>query len=450
MAAEGRPRVLILGAGFAGVGVFQALRKEMSKKEVDITLVDRNNFSLYTPMLAEVCGGAVEPEDVVAPIRTLIRRKCTFDQAEVEEIDITNRKVRISVGGRYGVPKTERDLEYDQLVIAMGSTDNYHHIPGVEENSIGAKEIEDAIEIRNRGLALLERADEEEDTRARRHLLTFVVAGGGFTGVEVMAALNAMLRELAGRHYPNVTEEDIRTIIILPGGRLLPETGEKLAAYTAEALQRRGVEIIFNAHVTGAGPDWVDVKPKAGGETQRIEAHTFIWAGGVQPVPAVHASGLPIGKHGGIQTDSTCRVFANDNVWALGDCAEVPVPHAEGTYAPTAQNAIREGKRVGKNIAAVLRGREPEPFVFTPIGELAVVGTHSGVAILKGMRVKGRKAWWMWRWIYLAKLPRMNQRVRVAIDWFTESAFGVDCAQLPAGRGPKSVDVAKETVGSGT
>jgi NADH:quinone reductase (non-electrogenic) len=233
-------------------------------------------------------------------------------------------------------------------------------------------------------------------------------------------------------------------VLFLPGKRLLPETGEKLATYTATALQKRGTEIMFETVVHAAGPDWVEVKPRSGGEPKRIDAHTFIWAGGVKPVPAVHASGLPIGQHGGIQADSTCRVFANENVWALGDCAEVPTPNQEGTYAPTAQNAIREGKRVGKNILAVVKGQEPQAFEFTPIGELAVVGTHSGVAVLKGLRIKGRLAWWMWRWIYLAKLPRMSQRMRVAIDWFTDSAFGIDLAQLPAGRGPSSVDVQSE------
>ena|SRR5947209_7297968 len=449
MAASGRPRVLILGAGFAGIGVFQALRKEMKQSECEITLVDRNNFSLYTPMLAEVCGGGVEPEDVVAPIRKLTKRKCTFDQGEVEEIDLANKRVRVGIGGRFGVPRTERFLEYDHLVICLGSTDNFRMTPGCEENSVGAKYIEDAIEIRNRGLALLERADEETDPAERKHLLSFVVAGGGFTGVEVMASLNDMLRELAGRNYPNVMEVDVRTVIIVPGKRLLPETGERLAKYTADALAKRGVEIMFETVVHAAGPDWVEVKPRAGGEPTRIGAHTFIWAGGVKPVPAVHASGLPIGEHGGISTDSTCRVFANDNVWALGDCAEVPIPDKDGTYAPTAQNAIREGKRVGKNIAAVLKGKEPQPFVFTPIGELAVVGTHSGVAVLKGIHLKGRLAWWMWRWIYLAKLPRMSQRMRVAIDWFTDSAFGIDCAQLPAGRGPLSADMPTEPVGAG-
>jgi NADH dehydrogenase len=417
----------------------------MKEQDCEITLVDRNNFSLYTPMLAEVCGGGVEPEDVVAPIRSLLKKhSCMFDQAEVEEIDLAKKRVRVTVGGRYGVPKTDKTLEYDQLVICLGSTDNFHMIPGCEDNSVGAKYIEDAIEIRNRALALLECADEQADPQRRKHMLSFVVAGGGFTGVEVMASLNDMLRELAGRNYPNVKEEDVRTVLILPGKRLLPETGEELANYTAEELKKRGAEIMFETVVAGAGPDWIDVKPKAGGEPERIDAHTFIWAGGVQPVPAVHASGLPIGKHGGIQTDSTCRVFANEEVWALGDCAEVPIPNQEGTYAPTAQNAIREGKRVGKNVAAVLKGKEPQPFDYTPVGELAVVGTHSGVAVLKGMHLKGRLAWWMWRWIYLAKLPRMAQRVRVAIDWFTDSAFGIDCAQLPAGKGPTTVDMTRE------
>lgn len=434
------PKVLILGAGFAGLGVFHALRKELSKQEVDITIVDRNNFSLYTPMLAETCGGAIDAPDIVAPIRSVIGRKCVFEQGKVESIDVKNRTVTISIGGpRFGVPLTTRDLTYDHLVICLGSTDNYHNIPGVEENSIGAKDIEDAVEIRNRGLALLERADEEPTAENRNHYLSFVLAGGGFTGVETMAALNDMIRELEP-NYPNITASDIRMILVTPADRLLPETGEKLATYTAHELQERGVEIMFNTVVNAAGPDWVEVKPAKGGEVQRILTHTLIWAAGVKPVAVIDTSGLKIGKHGGIVTDATCRVPDHPNIWALGDCAEIPIPGKEGTYAPTAQNAIREGKRVGQNIAAVIRGQQPAPFKYTPVGELAVVGKHAGVAVLYGFHLKGYIAWWMWRMIYLAKLPRFSQRFRVAMDWFLDSLFGFDIAQLPAGRGPASID----------
>lgn len=450
MAITTRPKVLILGAGFAGVGVFHSLRKELSKKDCDITLVDENNFSLYTPMLSEAAGGSVDAPDIVAPIRSLIRHKCTFDQGRVQTIDTANQKVTITIGGtRYGIPETTRELGYDHLVICLGSTENYHNIPGVEENSIGAKVVEDAIEIRNRALALLERADEEPDDDARKHLLSFVVAGGGFTGVETMAAVNDMVRELE-ETYSNIKQDDIRMILITPGDRLLPETGEKLAMYTARELQKRGVEIMFNTVVNGAGPNWIDVKAKSGGDVHRIEAHTFIWAGGVMPVPVIRTAGLTFGKHGGIAADSTCRVPDHANIWALGDCAEVPIPGQDGTYAPTAQNAIREGKRVGKNIAAVIRGKEPQPFVFTPIGELAVVGKHAGVAVLYGRHVKGFIAWWMWRVIYLAKLPRFSQRFRVGLDWFTDAFFGRDIAQLPSGRGPSSVDSAREPAKSGS
>ena len=430
----GRPTVLILGAGFAGVGVAHQLRKEFDRSQCEIILVDENNFSLYTPMLAEAAGGAVDAPDIVAPIRS-ISRKLTFEQARIDAIDAANKTATVTIGGtEANIPEIQRTLRGDQLVIALGSVTNFRNVPGLEDNSIPAKTVEDAMTIRNRALALMERADEEPDVSFRRKLLTFVVGGGGFSGVETMAALNDLVRDLE-EYYPNIQPDDIRMVLVHPGDRILPELGEKLAKFAQEKLIGRRVEILCETFITGAGPDWVEIKPK-GGEPRRIETHTIIWTGGVMPSPVVSTAGLPLGKHGGIGADSACQVPEHPGIWALGDCAEVPIPGKDGQfYAPTAQNAIRQGKRVGKNIAAVMRGQQPQPFDYTPVGELAIVGRRAGVARLYGFQISGIIAFMMWRAIYLAKLPRMAQRIRVGIDWSMDAVFGRDIAELP-GVGP--------------
>jgi NADH dehydrogenase len=429
----GKPRVVILGAGFAGVGVFQELRRHLTAVECEVVVVDQNNFSLYTPMLAEAAGGAVDASDIVAPVRSLAR-DITFEQGHIDHIDVAGKHVTITIGGeRFGIPDLQRDISYDYLVIALGSVTNYHHIGGLEEHSIPAKTIEDAIEIRNRALALLERADEETDPGLRQEFVTFVVGGGGFSGVETMAALNDMVREIAP-HCPHVLRHEIRTILVHPGDRLLPEIGARLAAYTHSELEKRGVEVMLDTSVDAAGPGWVEIKGARDGESRRIACRTLIWTGGVMPSPVVETAGLRRGRHGGIEVDSTCAVPGHDGIWALGDCAEVPVPGQHSTYAPTAQNAIREGKRVGQNIVAVMNGRQPEPFVYSPVGELAIVGKRAGVASVYGLQFKGIIAWAMWRGIYVAKLPRFSMRFRVVLDWGLEAIFGRDIAQLPGAR----------------
>lgn len=424
------PRVLILGAGFAGIGVAHELRRHYKPDECEITIVDENNFSLYTPMLAEAAGGSVDAADIVAPIRSLFKKHVNFEQARVEEIDAPNRRVTIAVHGEsLGIGDIQRTLECDHLVIALGSITNYRNIPGLEENSLPAKTVSDALAIRNRGMALLERADEEPDPEERRGLLTFVVGGGGFSGVETMAALNDMVRDLC-ELYPNISQDDIRSILVHPGDRILPELSESLGRYAQRELEKRNVEIMLDTVITAAGPDWVEIKGRDG-NPQRIREYTLIWTGGVMPTPVVQRAGVECGKHGGIIAEATCAVPEHPGVWALGDCAEVPQPDSDRPYAPTAQNAIREGKRVARNIQATMNGQAPEPFIYKAVGELAIVGKRSGVARLYSVHLRGILAWAMWRSIYLAKLPSMAQRFRVGLDWSLDLLFGRDIAQLP-------------------
>jgi NADH dehydrogenase len=420
---QGRQQIVIIGAGFAGVNVAQELTRLLGAgPEVRITLVDQNNFLLFTPMLSEVAGGELDARHVVASPRRLSPR-IRFEQGKVESIDLANRSVVLRIGADGSDTRT---LTADHLVIAVGSVPDYRGIPGLKEHSLGMKSIHDAASIRTRILDLLERANLEDDAGLRKQLLTFVVGGGGYTGVETMAAINDLVRSVA-REYPNIRPEEITTIIVEPGERLLSELSADLAAYAQQKLQEHGVQVRLKTKIASAGDDYVDVQPGA-----RLQTRTLIWAGGITPNPLVAKLDCKRGHHGGIIVDECCRVADRAGVWALGDCAEVPKWGSKGTYAPTAQNATREGTTVARNIVSALRREPAHPFRFQPIGELALVGRHSGVAKLYGRHFSGLMAWAMWRAIYLSKMPGMAQRSRIAIDWLLDAIFGRELAEVPA------------------
>ncbi len=321
-------------------------------------------------------------------------------------------------------------------MIAVGSVPHYYDIPGLKEHSLTNKTLEEAAAIRKRVLAVLERANTEQDEKLRHALLTIVVGGGGYTGVETIAAINDLVRDHLP-DYPNLLQEDVHILLFETADRLMMElSAADLAAYAQEKLEQRGVEVRLNTTLAEAGEDYIKFE-----NGERVETHTLIWAGGVTPDPVVETLGVKVGKHKGIVVDACCAVPDHPGVWAVGDCAEVPMPDEDKTYAPTAQNAQREGAQAARNIVAVLRGEAPQPFEYTPIGELAIVGKRSGVAEVYGMRFSGITAWAMWRVIYLAKMPGMGQRVRILLDWTLDTLIGRDAPELSTLRKPASIKI---------
>ena len=416
--------ILIVGAGFAGMTVAHRLSKLLGAREGQIHLIDQNNFLLFTPMLTEVAGSELDARHVVAPAR-LLAECIAFEQGAVREIDLANKSVVLDAGPE---GSERRTLEAGHLVIALGSVSDYHGIPGVKEHSLSLKSINDALAIRNRVLGALEKANWERDPEVRRKTLTFVVGGGGYTGVEIMAAVNALVRSTA-REYPNVAPEDVTAIIVEPGGRLMPELSPALAEFGQRELEKRGVQVRLKTKIASAGPDFVELDTG-----ERIATGTFIWSGGVTPHPLVKQLGCELGKHGGIVVDRCFAVPGYPGVWAIGDCAEVPRAAKPGSYPKTAQVATREGDHLARNIVAAMRGQAPRPFTFKPIGELALVGRHSGVGRVFGLSFSGLAAWMLWRGVYLAKMPGMAQRVRIAIDWTLDMIFGRNIARIPLSR----------------
>jgi NADH:ubiquinone reductase (H+-translocating) len=272
---------------------------------------------------------------------------------------------------------------------------------------------------------LLQRANAEPDALQRRQLLTFVVGGAGLTGVETIAAINDLLRESA-RKFPHVESDEIRTILVDPGPRIMPELSEELAQFASVELKRHGIEIRLNTKVTSAGEDYAELNG-----TERIPTRTIIWAGGITPNRIIKELDCHHSRHGAVVVKEELALPDHPGVWALGDSAEVPKPDHSGFYTPTAQNAVREGTTVGRNIAADLRGRPRERFQFKPLGELALVGRHAGVARILGFEFKGAIAWAMWRLIYWSKMPSLPQRMRILSDWVLDLLFGRNLAPLP-------------------
>ncbi len=410
-------RIVILGAGFGGMFAAAELGRFLPHPDNgEIVLVNERDFLLFTPMLTEAAGGELDARHILSPVRNYSER-ITFIEGRVTGIDVSKKEVAVLAGAR-GPDPAELHIKADHLVLALGSVTNFHHVPGVEQNALQMKQVEDAVAVCDRVLACLERAAIEQDANRRRELLTFVVAGGGYTGVETMAAINDLVRDSV-RKYPNVRASEVRTLLINPGDRLLTETSQELGAYAHRKLHERGVDVRMKASITAAGDDYVEVN-----QNERIPARTLIWAAGVKPNPITDQVAVEKGKHGGIKVNGCCQVNGHRGLWALGDCAEVPRVDGSGTYAPTAQNAIQQGRLVARNILSELSGGAPTPFRYRPMGELALVGKHSGVARVFGFNFSGLFAWAMWRSVYLAKMPGSAQRARVITDWLLDLLFG--------------------------
>jgi NADH dehydrogenase len=417
-------RILVLGGGFGGVYAARHLERLFARRQdVEITLVSRDNFFLFTPLLHEVAASDLDITHIVSPLRTLLSQT-QIVIGDVEAIDVVGRRVRVS----HGFERHEHDLRYDHLVIALGSITNFYALPGLEQRALTMKTLGDAIHLRNRVIATLEEAD-TECAGGGSGLLTFVVAGGGFAGVETVAGLNDFVRE-ALRFYPRLTPDRVRMVLVHPGATILPELGDRLGAYAQQKLAARGIEILTSVKVSGVRDAAVFLD-----DGRTIPTRLVVWTAGTSPHPLVGELPLPLNR-GRIVVDETLAVPGWPGVWALGDCAVVPDRHTGMPHPPTAQHAIRQGKTVAGNIAAAVAGREARAFDFRTIGQLAAIGRRTGVARMFGINFSGFFAWWLWRTVYLSKLPRIEKKCRVAIDWTLDLIFAKDFVQFLTVRAP--------------
>jgi NADH dehydrogenase len=412
-------RILILGGGFGAMAAARKLERILRPDEAELTVVSRENFSVFTPMLPEVPSGNLEPRHVVTPIRAQLRR-ATFVLGEVVGVDFDERIVDV----RHAIDGTQYLLAYEHVVFALGSATSTFNLPGVAEHSLALKDLEDAERIRNHALACFELADVTDDGEKRKKLLTFAIVGGGFTGVEAAGEFTDFFRSIA-RFYRAIDPREISIVLVEAGPRLLPDLASAMGAYSAHALERRGVRVLLNAPVAGADEDGLTLK-----DGTRVATATIIWSAGVKPSPLVASLPIGTGRGGAIVVRHDLSVAGYPGVWAIGDCAQVPAPDGRW-YPPTAQHAIREGPVVARNIANAIRGLPTEPFRYEALGMMASLGGRRGVAGLRGGRVlTGFLAWFLWRTYYLLRLPGIDRQVRVALDWTLGLIFPRDISEL--------------------
>ena len=403
-----RPRILVAGGGYLGLYTAMRLLKKLRAGEATVTVVDPRSYMTYLPFLPEAAGGNVAPRNLVAPLRRVLKKAevLTGHVVSVDQAEKTAH-VRTAAGDTL-------ELHFDQLVVALGSVSRTFPIPGLAEHGIGMKSVEEAISLRNHVMAQLDRADSTTDEAIRRKALTFVFVGGGFAGVETIAEVEDMARD-AVQTYERVSREDMRFILVEAAGRILPEMGADLGVWTKEKLEERGIEIYLETSMESCVDKHVVLK-----NGLEADASTIVWTAGVRPNPALAHFGLPLGPRGHVDTLSSLQVKGLDHVWAGGDNAQVPdLAVGEGAWCPpNAQHAVRQAPVLADNVLAALRGQAPKEYRHKNLGAVAGLGLHKGVAILfNRLKLKGRPAWWFHRLYHGSRVPTMNRKIRVVVDW---------------------------------
>jgi NADH dehydrogenase len=422
-----KPRIVILGGGFGGAYCAQALNRALRPGEADVLLIDANNYFIFFPLLVEAGTGSLEPRHAVVAIRNFMGRG-RFLMAGVEGVDLARRAVRCRLSDG-----SERDEPYDHLVLALGSVSNLPPVPGVGKHTFQVKNMADAIGLRDHAIQMLELADatastaSESTTIPAEHsaLLHWVVVGGNFSGVEVAGEFDAFLRR-ATRAYPHVRPRDVRMTIVEMGDHILSALQDRdLSDYAADHLRRRGVEVLLQTTVKEVGPGHVLLS-----DGRRIETRTVIWNAGIAVNPLVgRVPDLPVGPRGYVLCERDLRVKGMGNVWGIGDCA-VNIDAEGKPYPATAQHAVRQGAHLAKNIVRTLRGQPTRPCDLKNLGGVAAIGCRTGVAKLMGVKLSGFLAWFVWRTVYLMKMPGWPRRFRIALDWTADLLFRQDHVQL--------------------
>ena len=425
----GPTRVVVLGGGFAGVYTAKYLTEALGRRtDVVVELLSERNYFVFQPLLPEVAAGGIAATHVVNPIREMVPR-ARFRCCAIKSIDFEARQVLVAQGDGLeylGVP-------YDHLVFAFGKVTSFAAMPGAAEHAFAMKDLSDAYRLRNHILKCLELADIEPDPARKRELLTFAVAGGGFSGVETVGEICELVHRSL-KYFPHIQKSELTFSLIHSQGSVLPEMPKQLGAAAQRILEKRGITFVLNARVRAASPTRVFLK-----DAPAIATRTFVCTVGNAPHPlaryAMKAAAFPQAEHGGkptgtFATDRELRCVGHAGYWAVGDCAGIPSPDGKGLCPPTAQFAIREAKSCALNIVRTIDGKPVQPFSFKVLGLLASLGQRSAVAQVFGIRFSGFFAWFAWRTIYLSKLPGMIRRLRVTLDWTLDLFFPRDITQL--------------------
>ena len=412
--------VLILGGGFGGLTTARRLERMLPPHSTRITLVNDVNFMLYTPLLPGAAGGTLEPRHVVVPLREELERT-ELHLGRVTGADLARQVVFVRTAAGH-----DEELSYDQLVVSLGSVSRTLPIPGLTDHALGFKTLSEAIAWRNRLVLTLEEAETLADEQEREGLLTYVVVGAGYAGLEGIAELQDFAADVVDR-YPRNRMHGLRFILVEARDRVMPEIPAKLADFASAELRRRGIEIR-----TGTTIDRVEADSVHLSTGERVPTRTVCWTAGVKAHPIVTRLGLPLDDDGRIATDSRCSVSGFDNVWAIGDAAGIPDPARPGhPCPPTCQHAIRQAKTAAYNVAAALGGsRRRRRFRYKTLGVFVDLGRHQAVASTMGIRWRGFPAWFLARTYHLAMMPGAKRRTRLVTDWTVSLLFGRDSSEL--------------------
>jgi NADH:ubiquinone reductase (H+-translocating) len=403
---EAKGGTLVVGGGFAGAYVARLLGKRGA------TVVNEDNFMLFTPLLPEAASGTIEPRHAVVPLRQMCPHA---DLVLGRAVGLEEDKL-VRVETELGV----LSIHYQQLVLALGSVSRVLPIPGLAEHALGFNDLADAIHLRNHVLRRLEVAAAAPTETRRRQELTFVFVGAGYAGVEALGELADLVRD-ALRHYPSLRHEPPRWVLVDAAPKILPEIPTRLGEYAAAQLTKRGVEIKVETTLERLDPHAATLS-----NGEQILTSTLVWTAGVRPSPVVAELGLPVDERGRLAVDETLRVRGHDALWALGDCAAVPNLATPGHVdPPTSQHALRQARRLARNLL-----RAPKPYRYRSLGQVATLGRYKGVAYVLGLPLRGFLGWFVTRTYHLYQLPLVSRKLRVVADWTVSLFFRRDIAEL--------------------
>lgn len=411
-------KILILGGGFGGINVLKTIQNKFKNEpNIRISIVSKDNYFLYTPMLPQVSSGLIHPSDITIPIRKLCKQ-AEFYQASISSMDLEQKLVTITrtFDGKV------RALDYDYLIIALGSNTNFFDNKNIEEHSFVIKTVEDAIAIHDQIIHMLESAAQTSDVDFKKKLMTFTVVGAGFAGVETMGEINYLVRESVKNFYPSIGEENISMNLVASEEFILPELGPKLGKDAGKYLRKAGVNVITNTKAVDAGEDFAQLD-----NGEKIPCMTLIWAAGVVIDPIISSLKCKHGKSGKLKVGKYLRLTEYENIFALGDCALITNPSTGEAYPPTAQNSIHQSATVANNLYSMITGKTKlKEFSFESKGMMTTLGRRVAIAVVYGLHCKGSLAWLIWRTYYLYKLPMLEKRFQVATSWIADLLFKRD------------------------
>ncbi len=398
-----KKKIVILGAGFGGLYAYKSIAKEFYDDEIEVTIVNRNNYFLFTPMLHEVATGSVGHHQVVESVRQIVHKDHTkFHVAELLSVDCEEKVVKTSVG----------ELSYDILIMALGATTNFFNAKGAQEYSLALKDLHDAIKIRNTIIDIFEKASEIKDEVERKKVLSFAIVGGGATGVELVSEMASLFSNTFSKYYRDIIKKsDINLFLVNQGAEILAPFDKKLRDKALSIIKDQGVNVMLNTGVKEVKKDGIVLN-----DDSFLQAGTVIWTAGVKSNPPMFTCAVPIDKWGRITVNEFLQIPILPEVFVLGDMASLL--NKEGMPLPMlAQVAEKQGLHTGKNIKLLLENKKMLPFVYKSRGQLASLGRYEAVADIAGFKFSGFLAWFIWRTIYLFKFISNSKKIKIAADW---------------------------------